>query len=191
MDRIKLEILGLSHSQGQLGSYIVVLAEEGTNLKIPVVLDVKESTEVISELANNPNKGSIDDTLDLFGNVMISFNFKVTDIYIDKVVEGRFSSIITFEDTNGFTKEFNTSISNALVLSSKLDIPIYTNREVSNLTGFVVDDEGTPKGSKEKVNRSSMTTVDDLKKSLEDAISNENYEKAASLRDRIEQIESD
>ena len=61
MKRKEVKILGLSYSQDQMGSYILVLAEKKGKIKIPIIIKAAEVQRIALQLEN------IKSTSDLLG----------------------------------------------------------------------------------------------------------------------------
>jgi bifunctional DNase/RNase len=80
--------------------------------------------------------------------------------------------------------------SDAVALAIRFSCPIYTTEEVLDKAGLILekeDDKSTihiaPKTTEPKEKPSA--TLAELEKQLEEAVKNEDYEKAAALRDQI------
>ena len=52
MERVKLNVLGITYSQVQAGAYALVLSEEGGPYRIPVVVGVAEAQSIAIKLEN-------------------------------------------------------------------------------------------------------------------------------------------
>ena len=53
MDKIKLEIVGLSYSQTQSGAYALVLSEVDGNRRLPIIIGGFEAQAIAIELEKN------------------------------------------------------------------------------------------------------------------------------------------
>ncbi|MEQ9305373.1 MAG: DUF151 domain-containing protein, partial [Marinoscillum sp.] len=63
-EKIKLEILGLSSSQSQSGSFALVLGEVGSNRRLPIIIGMFEAQAIAIEIEKiTPNRAM---THDLF-----------------------------------------------------------------------------------------------------------------------------
>lgn len=55
MKKIKLSVLGISYSQTQSGAYALVLAEEGGDRRLPIIIGGFEAQAIVIKLENlNP-----------------------------------------------------------------------------------------------------------------------------------------
>jgi len=93
--------------------------------------------------------------------------------------------------------------SDAIALALRFKCPIFTTEEIITKAGIVLDfDKESPEPEEEKRKERpadykkksspadktdySSISLDDLKKLLDDAIANENYEKASALKEEID-----
>ncbi|MCA6373566.1 MAG: bifunctional nuclease family protein, partial [Cytophagales bacterium] len=78
MKKIKLEILGLSSSQSQTGSFALVLGEVSGNRRLPIIIGMFEAQAIAIEIEKIiPNRPM---THDLFKSFSSSFHFHVEEI---------------------------------------------------------------------------------------------------------------
>jgi bifunctional DNase/RNase len=196
MKKKKLKILGLSYSQTQAGSYIVVLSESRGNRKIPVVVKGSDAQQIALKLENIKSPRPL--THDLFKSMADQFQIDVKEVFIYSVVEGVFyCKIMT---SNGVEDvEIETTIGDAITLSLIFKCPLMVNESVLESSGINVNDDGTdPKKSNVEdvediddvelveVNpKKRVVSIEDLEKMMQKALENEEYEIAAEIRDRI------
>lgn len=195
MEKIKLEILGLSSSQSQSGSFALVLGETEGNRRLPIIIGMFEAQAIAIEIEKIiPNRPM---THDLFKSFASSFNYSVQEIVISDLKEGVFFAKIVCSD--GVNKmEVDARPSDAIAIGLRFDSPIYTYEAILNEAGIVLTDEGEEdiaslKKETKKEKRSSSVKAEDLKnysvdklnKLLGDAIDREDYEKAAKIRDEL------
>ena len=116
---------------------------------------------------------------------------------IHKLVEGVFySSIICERDK--IEEIIDSRTSDAIALALRFDAPIFTYESLLEKAGIVLDSNSTVGTSKisrdpDKENPNKQTpasnfenlSINELEKSITEAIKNENYEIAAKLRDEI------
>jgi len=198
VDRIKLEILGLSSSQSQSGSFALVLGEKPGKRRLPIIIGMFEAQAIAIEIEKIiPNRPM---THDLFKSFATSFNFSIKEIIISDLKEGVFFAKIICED-NSKTIEIDSRPSDAIAIGLRFDAPIYTYETILSEAGIELSDEEEeevpdiqkelekikpkkekPSSSSEKVKDASM---EKLKEMLDKAIEQEDYEKAAKIRDEI------
>jgi bifunctional DNase/RNase len=138
VDKIKLEILGLSSSQSQAGSFALVLGEESGNRRLPIIIGMFEAQAIAIEIEKIiPNRPM---THDLFKSFAHSFDYEVEQIVISDLKEGVFFAKIVC--TNGDkTLEIDARPSDAIAIGLRFDAPIYTYETILAEAGIVLTDE--------------------------------------------------
>lgn len=190
MKKIELEIVALSHSVTQSHNYAVVLGEMDGNRRLPIVIGGFEAQAIavaIEKMA--PNRPL---THDLFKNALDSFNIVLKEIVINNLLDGIFyAKLVCVKD--GEEIEIDSRTSDAIAMAVRFSCPIYTFEFIMEAAGVILegnDIEGKPTKTKSKKTmptKSSFETMSagDLDKMLNDVLANEDYEKAAKIRDEI------
>ncbi len=189
MEKIKLEIMGLSYSKSQTGAYALILAEEGGKRRLPIIIGGFEAQAIAIELEKM--KPSRPLTHDLFKSFALSFNINITEVLIYKFVEGVFYAKIFA--TDGITsKEIDSRTSDAVALAIRFNCSVNTFESVMKDAGIVVDeddeltDTSLQKASHtEGANEFDEYTMEEMEELLQLAIENEEYERASQIRDEI------
>ncbi|GGG27499.1 bifunctional nuclease family protein [Pontibacter amylolyticus] len=196
MKKIQLEILGLSSSQSQTGSFALVLGERDGNRRLPIIIGMFEAQSIAIQIEKiNPNRPL---THDLFKTFAEQMSVNITEILISDLKEGVFYSKIMCTDGE---KEFELDArpSDAIAIGLRFGVPIYTVESVLSEAGIILSDleeedeeseemavkstsSTTASSSKEPLNQ---TSVDDLNKMLNEALEKEDYERAAKIRDEL------
>lgn len=198
MDKIKLEILGLSSSQSQAGSFALVLGETDGKRRLPIIIGMFEAQAIAIEIEKiSPNRPM---THDLFRSFSESFNFQISEIVISNLREGVFFAKIMC--TDGIQEvEIDARPSDAIAIGLRFDVPIYTFENIMSEAGIILTDEEedieesmTEDGDVDKVIQEITTTPnkglndyssDELEEMLSEAINSEDYEAAAKIRDEL------
>lgn len=192
MDKIKLEILGLSSSQSQSGSFALVLGEERGNRRLPIIIGMFEAQAIAIEIEKIvPNRPM---THDLFKSFAQSFKFSILEIVISDLREGVFYAKIMCTDGVKMT-EVDARPSDAIAIGLRFGVPIYTFEPILSEAGIVLtepDEEETLVGKEEPRKPSKKTpeqlkdvSNDQLQTMLDDALEKEDYERAAKIRDEM------
>jgi uncharacterized protein len=195
VDKIHLDIIGLQSSQSQSGSFALVLGERDGDRRLPIIIGMFEAQAIAIEMEKIiPNRPM---THDLFRSFAHEFKFKVEEIIISDLKEGVFFAKIICSNDLGRV-EIDARPSDAIAISLRFDAEIYTYEKILAEAGIVLSDEeeieeigrqeaaGKP-GAKKSPKKGTLKdySLDKLKKMLEKAIEEEDYEKAASIRDEI------
>lgn len=197
LKKIKLEILGLSSSQSQTGSFALVLGESDGNRRLPIIIGMFEAQAIAIEIEKIvPNRPM---THDLFKSFANAFHFHVEEIVISGLKEGVFFAKIVC--TDGLKKsEIDARPSDAIAVGLRFDAPIFTYENILAEAGIVLTDEEEEEEKPEaktetkvKVKKESSKkgddfksySVDKLNELLKDAIEKEDYERAAKIRDEL------
>lgn len=193
MGKIKLNVLGISYSQTQSGAYALVLMEENGDRRIPIIVGGFEAQAIAIQLEGlNPPRPL---THDLFYNFAVAFKIDILEVNIYKLEEGIFYSKLTCYDGKN-TIYIDSRTSDAIALALRFKCPIYTNEDIIERAGIVLEVEKESKSSKThtyhrdepedlELEELRSFTIEELKESLEEAIRTENYEKASKIRDEI------
>jgi len=191
LDKVKIEILGLSSSQSQsTGSFALVLGEVEGERRLPIIIGMFEAQAIALEIEKiTPNRPM---THDLFKSFASAFNYELVEIIISDLKEGIFFAKIICTDGER-TIEIDSRPSDAIAIGIRFEVPFYTYETVLSEAGIIltdeeeiVDDEEEPVVvEKEQVDRLQDFTVDKLNEMLDEALKNEDYERAAKIRDEI------
>ncbi len=184
-DKIKLEILGLSSSQSQSGSFALVLGEVEGNRRLPIIIGMFEAQAIAIEIEKIvPNRPM---THDLFKAFSHNFDISVKEVYISDLKEGVFFAKIICEH-EGKVFEIDSRPSDAIAIGLRFSVDFYTNENILSEAGIVLTDEYEEEMAhvekQEKVSMDDMPSAE-LEKLLNEALENEDYEKAARIRDML------
>jgi len=190
MEKVKLEIVGLSYSQTQSGAYALVLAETGGKRSLPIIIGGFEAQAIAIELEKMTPTRPL--THDLFKSFAQSFQIEVVEVIIYNLVEGVFyAKLICSKD--GTFSEIDARTSDAIALGVRFKCPIYTYENILASAGILLDENAelqqeTPSSEVSTTTSEKPATtynVEELEQQLLDAIENEDYELASRLRDEI------
>jgi bifunctional DNase/RNase len=199
MNKIKLNVLGISYSQTQSGAYALVLTEENGDRRIPIIVGGFEAQSIAIQLEGLKPPRPL--THDLFLNFAVSFKIDILEVNIYKLEEGVFYSKLLCDDgKNKITVDARTS--DAIALALRFKCPIYTTEEIMERAGIVLDlgkeaktkenEKNPPPGksasppSTGRLNEEFKEyTGEELQQLLHEAIGKEDYERASLIRDEL------
>lgn len=191
MDKIKLEIVGLSYSQTQSGAYALVLAEAGGKRRLPIIIGGFEAQAIAIELEKMVPTRPL--THDLFKSFATAFSINVKEVVIYNLVEGIFYAKIVCEH-NGVSTEIDARTSDAIAIGVRFNCPVYTFESILSSAGIMLDEENMEENDFDFEEKEESVSSDQSLKSLSDeelethlneAIDNEDYELASRIRDEI------
>ncbi|WP_242202801.1 bifunctional nuclease family protein [Aestuariivivens insulae] len=200
MSLVRLNIKGISYSQTQNGAYALILNEVDGDRKLPIVIGAFEAQSIAIALEKEirPPRPL---THDLFKNFADRFDILVKQVIIHKLVDGVFySSLICERDK--IEEIIDARTSDAIALALRFDAPIFTYKNILDKAGIYL--KVNPKKEDEEEQDSVLAddlmadeleeapqetykhkTLEELHKLLDEAVANEDYEKAAKIRDEI------
>ncbi len=203
MSLVRLKIKGISYSQTQNGAYALILNEVDGDRKLPIVIGAFEAQSIAIALEKEI-KPPRPLTHDLFKNFSDRFDIVIKQVIIHKLVDGVFySSIICERDK--IEEIIDARTSDAIALALRFSAPIFTYKTILDKAGIflkfsskdkeesddsIMVDEILQEGATVEIEQGATDgytelTIDELNKELDKAVANEDYEKAAKLRDEI------
>ncbi|MBA9077813.1 MULTISPECIES: bifunctional nuclease family protein [Rufibacter] len=204
MKKIELEILGLSSSQSQSGSFALVLGEKDGSRRLPIIIGMFEAQSIAIQIEKiNPTRPL---THDLFKSFAQQMSVSVQEIMISDLKEGVFFSKIVCTDGE---KEFELDArpSDAIAIGLRFGVPIYTVESVLSEAGIILSDldeeeadeetdeiptsTGSSAGAAASSGKSNLkeVSVEELNTMLNEALEKEDYERAAKIRDELNKRE--
>jgi len=141
-------------------------------------------------------------THDLFKSALETFEVELKEIVINNLLDGIFYARLVCE-INGKTVEIDSRTSDALAMAVRFECPIYTYEFILDAAGVILEENeenestealAASSGAKPKPKRKkkvkkegtlSEYSDDDLNQMLEDVLADEDYERAAEIRDEI------
>lgn len=209
MSLVKLTIKGISYSQTQNGAYALILNEVDGERKLPIVIGAFEAQSIAIALEKEI-KPPRPLTHDLFKSFADRFDIVVKQVIIHKLVDGVFySSIICERDK--IEEIIDARTSDAIALALRFQAPIFTYKNILDKAGIFLNANPTDTENKNaeddgilsstetfgaeddtpsSENNYKKFSLSELHEFLEMAVQEEDYEKAARIRDEISKRES-
>ncbi len=209
MSLVKLTIKGISYSQTQNGAYALILNEVDGERKLPIVIGAFEAQSIAIALEKEI-KPPRPLTHDLFKSFADRFDIVVKQVIIHKLVDGVFySSIICERDK--IEEIIDARTSDAIALALRFSAPIFTYKNILDKAGIYLNANPSDSETKNIENEGVLSapetfgldsndtktdagytkfSLSELHELLESAVQEEDYEKAAKIRDEISKRES-
>jgi len=193
MKKIKLDIVGLSYSQTQSGAYALVLGEVSGRRRLPIIIGSFEAQAIAIEIEKMTPSRPL--THDLFKSFAQAYHIAIQEVIIYNLIDGIFYSKLVCSDGRK-TVEIDARTSDAIAMAVRFDCPIYTYEFILSTAGIVIEGndfvylENMSETTEEKPSVGSTGSYaslseDELKTKLQEALSEEAYEKAAKIRDEL------
>lgn len=200
MSLIKLTIKGISYSQTQSGAYALVLSEMNGKRTLPIIIGAFEAQSIAIALEKEirPPRPL---THDLFKTFSDRFSIEVKEVIIHKLVDGVFFSSLICE-RDGVEETIDTRTSDAIAIAVRFQAPIYTYENILDKAGVYlkIEEELGLSDTLNTENDAAQTedildleveapfsklSIKELNEQLDKAVTDENYELAAKIRDEI------
>lgn len=190
MNKIELKIESVSQALVHSTSYAVILRELDGSRKLPVVIGPFEAQAIAMAIENMPSSRPL--SHDLMKNLMDAFSINLNEVLISDLKEGIFYATLHLE-SEGIDITLDSRTSDAIALAVRFNCPIYTSQEIMNSAGILMDlesqseelEESAKSESKEEEEKTNVISIEQLNEILKEALLNEDYEKAAKIRDEI------
>ncbi len=193
MDKIQCEILGLSTSPATGGAYAILLKEIDGSRRLPIIIGAFEAQAIALEIEGIKPPRPL--THDLLKQLVDNLGASVVEIVVSELKDNTFYAKIVLE-ASGLTNEIDARPSDAIALAVRTYAPIFVSESVMDAAAFVPSEE-----SENETNELNIAELNNDKKSLtkeaqlaamqdklREALENEEYERAAKLRDEIKRL---
>jgi len=200
MDKIQVEILGISTSPASNGAYALILRETAGARRIPIIIGGFEAQAIALEIEGIKPPRPL--THDLIKTLIEALSGSITEVNIQDLKDGTFYASLTLSDG----QEIDSRPSDAIALAIRFGVSIFVAEHVMAEAGFIpeegeeegeeMEEEDEDKGLEAKLPQPKaepkpakpQTKLEQLQQQLDDAIKKEEYEKAASLRDELQKL---
>jgi bifunctional DNase/RNase len=194
VDRVLVDILGLSTNPASGGAYALILREVQGSRRLPIIIGQAEAQSIALEMEGIKPPRPL--THDLMKNIITAFGGELTDVVIDDLRDGTF-----FAKLNIDNQQIDSRPSDAIALAVRYGVQIFVAAPVMDEAAFVPEeeeeDQPPPARAKEQQKQKPKSSqamgkkekLEQFHQQLKEAIEKEEYEKAAKLRDEIRKLE--
>ncbi len=189
MDKIQLMVLGLSASPASNNAYALIMKEVDGDRRMPIIIGAFEAQAIALEMEGVIPPRPM--THDLLKAILDTSGMNLSEVVINELIEGTFFAKLIF-DTHG--AEIDCRPSDAIALAIRCQAPVYVSNDILEATAVFQQgesdskegDTGYPK--KQTGDTKPKSRLEMLQLELDRAITDEDYEKAARVRDEIKHL---
>ena len=192
MNKVSLEIIGMTYSESTTGAYVLILGDKNSNRRLPVVIGGNEAQSIALGLERQKSARPL--THDLFLKFADTFHIKILEVVINRFRDGVYYAMLVCQQGNESVM-IDARPSDAIALAVRLNCDIYAYESVMEEAGIVMEDieketnlQNTEDTSINKVPPTTsldLIPLDELEDLLQEAIDDEDYQRAAQIRDEI------
>lgn len=192
MNKVNLEIIGLTYSESSTGAYVLVLGDKNSRRRLPIVIGSAEAESIAVGIEKHKNGRP--HTHDLFLRFAHEFGVQIMEVVINRFRDGVYYSMLVCKQGDDLTM-VDARPSDAIAIAVRVGCEIYAYESVMEEAGIIMDDmdEPTNDGLEDNNNINKvqnepdleLLTLNELEDLLQMAIDDEDYQKAAQIRDEI------
>lgn len=194
MNKVSLEIMGLTYSESSTGAYVLILGDKNSQRRLPIVIGSAEAESIAVGIEKHKNGRP--HTHDLFLRFAHEFGIEIMEVVINRFRDGVYYAMLVCKQGDDLTM-VDARPSDAIAIAVRRGCEIYAYESVMEEAGIIMEDmekqddepEGDPiniGASKANLDLLDLEALEDL---LQEAIDNEDYQKAAEIRDEIKRRE--
>lgn len=192
MNKVNLEIIGLTYSESSTGAYVLVLGDKNSRRRLPIVIGSAEAESIAVGIEKHKNGRP--HTHDLFLRFAHEFGVQIMEVVINRFRDGVYYAMLVCKQGDDLTM-VDARPSDAIAIAVRVGCEIYAYESVMEEAGIIMDDmdEPTEGGAEDDNNINKvqnepdleLLTLNELEDLLQMAIDDEDYQKAAQIRDEI------
>ena len=191
MNKVSLEIIGLTYSESSTGAYVLILGDKNSQRRLPIVIGSAEAESIAVGIEKHKNGRP--HTHDLFIRFAHEFGIEIMEVVINRFRDGVYYAMLVCKQGGDLTM-VDARPSDAIASAVRKGCEIYAYESVMEEAGIIMEDmekESPDENEESTINKGvtktsldllDLETLEDL---LQEAIDNEDYQKAAQIRDEI------
>ena len=191
MNKVSLEIIGLTYSESSTGAYVLILGDKNSQRRLPIVIGSAEAESIAVGIEKHKNGRP--HTHDLFLRFAKEFGVEISEVVINRFRDGVYYAMLVCKQGDDLTM-IDARPSDAIAIAVRLGCEINAYESVMEEAAIIMDDIEKPKPEAQDdviINKGNedtsldMLDIEALEDLLQEAIDNEDYQKAAEIRDEI------
>lgn len=191
MNKVSLEIIGLTYSESSTGAYVLILGDKNSQRRLPIVIGSAEAESIAVGIEKHKNGRP--HTHDLFLRFAKEFGVEISEVVINRFRDGVYYAMLVCKQGDDLTM-IDARPSDAIAIAVRLGCEINAYESVMEEAGIIMDDIEKPRPEAQDdviINKGNedtsldMLDIEALEDLLQEAIDNEDYQKAAEIRDEI------
>jgi hypothetical protein len=190
MNKVSLEIIGLTYSESSTGAYVLILGDKNSQRRLPIVIGSAEAESIAVGIEKHKNGRP--HTHDLFLRFAHEFGIEIMEVVINRFRDGVYYAMLVCKQGDDLTM-VDARPSDAIAIAVRMGCEIYAYESVMEEAGIIMEDmekqedepEDEPINIGAKKASLDLLDLEALEDLLQEAIDNEDYQKAAKIRDEI------
>lgn len=191
MNKVSLEIIGLTYSESSTGAYVLILGDKNSKRRLPIVIGGAEAESIAVGIEKHKNGRP--HTHDLFLRFAKEFGIEISEVVINRFRDGVYYAMLVCKQGDDLTM-IDARPSDAIAIAVRLGCEINAYESVMEEAGIIMDDIEKPRTEAPDdviINKGNESTsldildLDALEDLLQEAVDNEDYQRAAEIRDEI------
>ena len=190
MNKVSLEIIGLTYSESSTGAYVLILGDKNSQRRLPIVIGNAEAESIAVGIEKHKNGRP--HTHDLFLRFAHEFGIEIMEVVINRFRDGVYYAMLVCKQGDDLTM-VDARPSDAIAIAVRMGCEIYAYESVMEEAGIIMEDmekqedepEDEPINIGAKKASLDLLDLEALEDLLQEAIDNEDYQKAAEIRDEI------
>ncbi|MDE6561915.1 MAG: bifunctional nuclease family protein [Muribaculaceae bacterium] len=197
---VRLKVVGITYNQIENGMYAMVLEEEDGNHRLPIIIGYNEAQSIECLLQKIKTPRPL--THEFTSEILDSFGIDIESVVIKQLENGIFTADVALRKGEEF-HVLDARSSDAIALAMRAGAPIFTSRDLIDKCGVERDSfasrqlhassrQSIPvRTAIERVKNPNTSPYSDeslesLKRMMDKAVKNEDYEKAGEIKMEID-----
>ena len=170
MNKVNLEIVGLTYSESSTGAYVLILGDKLSQRRLPIVIGSAEAESIAVGIEKHRNGRP--HTHDLFLRFAKEFGVEVMEVVINRFRDGVYYAMLVCKQGNDLSM-VDARPSDAIAIAVRAGCEIYAYETVMEEAGIIMEDMEKPTANDEgdlinKVDASaSLNVLDRMKSKVE------------------------